>query len=165
LTPVKVKTTTLEATITSSTWKRVLSIPGGTVYWRVVGTRANRTKFISESRSIIIEPPQAVGNLNISFTSKGSLPELSWDNNCNTKFKVWFGSDEQFTKKTAFASNIKNPNDNEGEFTKLLTLGQWMAIRRVVGDTSGSTIYWYVESWDGLGRHNKTDVMGFVLRD
>ena len=165
LTPVKVKTTTSEATITSSTWKRVLSIPGGTVYWRVVGTRANRTKFISESRSIIIEPPQAVGNLNISFTSKGSLPELLWDNNCNTKFKVWFGSDEQFTKKKTFAFNITNPNDNEGEFMKVLTFGQWMAIRKLVGDVSGSTIYWYVESWDGLKRYNKTDVINFVLTD
>jgi uncharacterized repeat protein (TIGR02543 family) len=166
--PVRVRTTATQVTITSSTWKRVLLTPEGskgTVYWRVVGTRANRTKFTSEFRSIIIDPAQAVGNPNISSTSKGSPPELSWKNNCNTKFKVWFGSDEQFTKKKTFAFNITNPNDNEGEFMKVLTFGQWMAVRRVVKDTSGSTIYWYVESWDGLKRYNKTDVMSFVLTE
>jgi hypothetical protein len=164
----KVKTTATQVTIKSSTWKRVLLIPEGsegTVYWRVVGTRANRTKFTSEFQSIIIDTAQAVGNPNISSTSKGSPPELSWENNCNTKFKVWFGSDEQFTKKKTFAFNITNPNDNEGEFMKVLTFGQWMAVRRVVKDTSGSTIYWYVESWDGLKRYNKTDVMSFVLTE
>jgi len=166
--PVKVKTTTSEATITSSTWKKVLLTPEGsegTVYWRVVGTQANRTKFTSEFRCIIIDTAQAVGNPNISSTSKGSPPELSWENNCNTKFKVWFGSDEQFTKKKTFAFNITNPNDNEGESMKVLTFGQWMAVRRVVKDTSGSTIYWYVESWDGLKRYNKTDLMSFVLTE
>jgi hypothetical protein len=40
-----------------------------------------------------------------------------------------------------------------------------MAIRRVVRNVSGSTIYWYVESWDGLRKYNKTNVMNFVLTD
>jgi hypothetical protein len=165
---VRVLGAATQATITLNTWKRVLSVPGisgGSVYWKVVGTRTNRTTATSEVRSIIIEPAQPVEGQTISPTSKTSLPTLSWGNNCNSKFKVWFGSDEQFTKKTAFAFNIRNPNDNEGEFMKVLTSGQWMAIRRVVGDISGSTIYWYVESWDGLGRYNKTDVMNFVLTD
>jgi hypothetical protein len=93
------------------------------------------------------------------------LPALSWENNCNIKFKVWFGSDDAFSKKTIYSFNIKSPNDNEGNFTKNLTLGQWKAIRRLIGDQNGSTIYWYVESWDGLGRYNKTEVMDFVLTD
>jgi hypothetical protein len=137
----------------------------GTVYWRVVGTRANRTKFTSEFRSIIIDTAQAVGNPNISSTSKGSPPELSWENNCNTKFKVWFGSDESFNKKNGYSFNIRNPNDNGGIFTKVLTSGQWTSIRKLVKDTSGSTIYWYIESWDGLKRYNKSDVVNFVLTD
>jgi hypothetical protein len=164
----KVKTTATQVTITSSTWKRVLLTPEGsegTVYWRVVGTRANRTKFTSEFRSIIIDTAQAVGNPNISSTSKGSPPELSWENNCNTKFKVWFGSDESFNKKNGYSFNIRNPNDNGGIFTKVLTSGQWTSIRKLVKDTSGSTIYWYIESWDGLKRYNKSDVVNFVLTD
>ena len=165
---VRVSGTATMITMVPNVWKRVLSIPGisgGPVYWKVVGTRTNRTTATSEVFSIIVDPTQPVGDPTISPTIRTYLPTLSWRNNCNTKFKVWFGSDEQFTKKTAFAFNIKNPNDNEGEFTKVLTSGQWMAIRRVVKDTSGSTIYWYVESWDGLNRYTKTDVMNFVLLD
>jgi hypothetical protein len=143
-------------------------IPGGTegtIYWGVVGTRKDRTIFTTEAHSIIIEPPQPVGNPNITPTSKTSLPELSWQNNCNIKFKVWFGSDEGFNKKNGYSFNIRNPNDNGGIFTKVLASGQWKAIRRLVNDQTGSTIYWYVESWDGLGRYSKTDVMSLVLTD
>ena len=38
-----------------------------------------------------------------------------------------------------------------------------MAVRRLVGDETGSTIYWYVESWDGLGRNARTETMNFLL--
>ena len=48
---------------------------------------------------------------------------------------------------------------------KALASCQWAAIRKLVGDISGSTTYWYVESWDGMGRYAKTDVMSFVLTD
>jgi hypothetical protein len=168
ISPIKVRASGTQSTITSATWKKVLLLPGndgGTVYWKVVGTRANRTTFTSEVRSIIVEPSEPVGTPTISPTSKTPLPELSWQNNCNTKFKVWFGSDESFSEKRGYSFSVRNPNDNKGEFTKLLTSGQWKAIRRVVRDISGSTIYWYGESWDGLGRYNKTDVMNFVLTD
>jgi len=52
--------------------------------------------------------------------------------------------------KKALLFNVKNSNDNIGTFTRQLTLGQWTSIRKLVGDMSGSTIYWYVESRDGL---------------
>ena len=168
ISPIKVRVSGTEAIMTSATWKKILLLPGasgGSIYWRVVGTRSDNTTFESEVSSISIETPQPAGSPTISTTSRGSTPELSWENNCNTKFKVWFGSDEQFTKKTAFTFNIKDPNDNEGEFTKALTSGQWMAIRRVVKDVSGSTIYWYVESWDGVKRYTETEVMSFGLTD
>ena len=165
VTSVTVGTSSNSTAMNSNTWKRVLSIPGGTVYWRVVGTRMNRAIATSKFHSLTVESPQTVGNPTISPTSKASLPELSWQNNCNPKFKTWFGSDNDFTKKTAFAFNISNPTDNGGVFTKILTSGQWMAIRKLVEDVSGSTIHWYVESWDGLGRYSKTSVMNFVLTD
>jgi hypothetical protein len=151
--------------LNSNTWKRVLSIPGGTVYWRVVGTRMNRSIATSKVCSMGVEPAPTVGNPSISDTRKSSLPTLSWENNCNKKFKAWFGSDSSFVKKATFAFNVMNPTDNGGVLTKILTSGQWMAIRKLVGDVSGSTIYWYVESWDGLGRYSKTAVMNFVLTD
>jgi len=40
-----------------------------------------------------------------------------------------------------------------------------MTVKRLVKNISGSTLYWYVESRDELGRHARTDVMSFVLAD
>ena len=152
--------------MTSTNWKKVLLMPGvsgGTIYWRVVGTRTNKTTFITQSLSIVINPPQAVGNATISPTSKGSLPQLSWQNNCDIKFKASFGSDAGFSQKTGYSFTIQNPN--AGDFLKSLASGQWKAIRKLVGDISGSPIYWYVESWDKLNRHTVTGDMSFVLMD
>jgi len=162
---VKVKASTTQVLLSSATWKKVLMIPGssgGTVYWRVVGIG---TTVKSEVRLFGVEAADAVGNPEISPTSKSSspLPTLSWENNCGVKFKVWFGSDNIFTKKISYAFSVKNPSDNGGVFSKGLTSGQWKAIRKLVNDAPGSMIYWYVELWDGLGRYVKTDVMNFLL--
>ena len=168
--PVKLKVSKMltQITIPSNEWKKVLLIPGtsgGTVYWRVVGFRTNRTTAMSEINSIIVEPARAIINPILSSNRKNNPPTLSWMNNCNIKFKVWFGIDEELTKKTAISLNIKNPNENSGVFEKNLTEDQWMRIRKLVGDVSGSTIFWYVEAWDGLKRYSRTDVMSFILID
>jgi hypothetical protein len=160
--------------IPSSSWKKALLLPGesgGTVYWRVVGTRADKSQVESNVFSLVVKGSEFVSNPMISSTSKTTppLPTLSWENNCNIKFKAWFGDDPDFTKhgmkKTALSFNIKNPNDNGGQFTKELTSSQWKAIRKVVHDVSGPFIYWYVESWDALKRSAKTGVTSFVLTD
>lgn len=170
--PVKVRVTTTTSTLTNPIWQKVLAIPGlsgGTVYWRIVGTRANKTIATSETGSIIVDPPKPVENPQISHSSKTTTPppKLSWLNNCNTKFKVWFGNDPDFAKpgmkKTSIAATDSNPYDNSERFELFLTSGQWIKIRNVVGDVPGSTIYWYVESWDVLKRYTKTDVLHFDL--
>jgi hypothetical protein len=166
--PVKVKATGTQATINSSSWKKVLLLPGsggGTIYWRVMGTRANKTNFTSDVRSIIVAASEPVEDATISSASKESIPELSWQNNCNIKFKVWFGSDDTFSKKSTYSFTVKNPTDNGGNFEKTLSPSQWKSIRRLVGDITGLKVYWYVESWDGLGRYARTEVMSFVLTD
>ena len=162
---VKVKVTATQALLSSATWKKVLMIPGssgGAVYWRVVGSG---TTVKSGVRSFGVEPTEAVLNPTLSSTSKSSLPTLSWENNCGMKFKVWFGSDESFTKKVSYSFSVKNPSDNGGVFSKKLTSGQWKAIKKLVSDAAGSTIFWYVESWDGLNRYSKTGNTSFNLTD
>jgi DNA-binding beta-propeller fold protein YncE len=166
--PIKIdiQASSRQTVILPDKWKKVMMIAGasgGTVYWRVAGTRMNGTTETSEVRSMIIEPPDPAGSPTISFPGKKSLPTLAWQDNCNKKFKVLFGNDSSFTKRTTFTFNIKDPTVED--FLKTLTLGQWMTIKRLVKNTSGSTIYWYIESWDGLGRYAKTEVMSFVLSD
>ncbi len=158
-----------ELTINASLWKKVLLIPGktgGKVYWKVVGTRTDKTQVESNIFSLEVEGAKMVTNVAISSTSKtGPLPTLSWENNCNLKFKVWFGKDPDFKKKSTLSFKTKNPADNGGKFEATLTSNQWNSIRKLVGDISGSTVYWSVEAWDGLNRSAKTDVMSFVLTD
>jgi hypothetical protein len=161
----KIKTSATEVQLSSSTWKKILLIPGvngGSVYWKVIGTRADKTQATSNVCSLLIEAAHEVESPQISPTSKGSLPTLSWTNHCNMKFKVWFGNDSQFSKKKSFSFNLKNLSET---FTKGLTSSQWSSIGKLVGNAAGATIYWYIESWDGLKRNAKTDVMSFVLTD
>ena len=165
---VKAKIGVSELLTKSSIWKKILLLPGGTgetVYWKVVGTKADKSKAESNVFSLIVKGPKAVGNPQLSHKSKTTAPPptLSWENNCNITFKVWFGNDAAFTKKKSFSFKVTNPNDNEGVFSKELTSGQWTSIRKLVGDLTDSPIYWYVESWDVLKKYNKTDMQSFRL--
>lgn len=54
---------------------------------------------------------------------------------------------------------------NERGFDKTLASTPWESVQRLVEDETGAAVYWYVESWDGLGRYAKTDVMSFGLQE
>jgi len=163
---IKVSGEDRERLMTTSEWKEVLQIPGfngGNVYWRVVGTLSDGTPVISGTRSISISEPQPVMNPILSPVTRSGLPELAWQNNCNINFKVWFGSDPTFAKKRVLTFRLPDPNIDS--FSQQLTQLQWLLIRKLVGDRSGSPIYWYVESQDGLSRSKTTEVMSFQLTD
>ena len=160
------KTSSTSAAVDSTLWTKVLTAPnststvsstpvsyGGPVFWRVIGTLADKTTVISNTLSIFIDRPQPVGNLMITNTSASSIPVLSWDNQCNIRFRVWFGNNPNFSRTASATFNIKNPNDNGGAFTDTLTSGQWSSVRQLVQKVTGAPIYWYVESWDGAKRH------------
>ncbi|MEW6584308.1 MAG: PQQ-binding-like beta-propeller repeat protein [Nitrospirota bacterium] len=162
----KVKSGVNQLSAKPSLWKKILLLPGGNggrVYWRVVGTKADKTRVYSGILSLEVNGPEPVGEPIISSTDITSLPVLSWQNNCNRKFNAWFGNDCNFTKKKSLTFTIKNPNDNGGAFIKALTSAQWTSIRKLVGDIGGSTIYWHVESWDILKRYSKTEIKDFVI--
>jgi len=155
-----------EAKMRSSPWKIALRTPGGTggpVYWRVVGFRSDGTAFFSDPRTFIVEPAKPVGNPEITPASESESPVLSWENNCNVKFNVVFGNDDQFSKKTSVSFKVKNPTEDEGKFNVTLKANQRKSIRKLVKDESGSTIYWKVESLDGANRSAVTETMSFVL--
>jgi len=165
---MRVSGKTTEKTTSSSQWKRILRIPGeqgGPVYWRVVGTQGAGKLAISDSRSIMISAPQPVGNPVLSPTSRMGLPNLTWENNCDIKFKAWFGSTADFSKKEVLSFHLSDPDLDGGTFSRELTTSQWKAIRRLVNDLSDSMIYWCVESQDLLKRPAITELMYFTLTD
>ncbi len=163
-----------QVTLRSDTWKKVLLLPGpdgGVVYWTVIGTKKDKTTVAGNVFSFEVAGAEPVANPEISQTSKTTLPPptLSWENQCNTKFKAWFGSRADFQngggRKVAVSFRVNDPNENQGISTVTLTSGQWSSIRKLGGNVTGAVLYWYVESWDALGREKKTDVMSFVLTD
>ncbi len=173
------KVSSTSVRVDNNLWKKVLSAPGssgsgssapvslgGPVFWKVIGTRSDKTTVTSGTFFVLINPPQAVGNLTIANTSKSSTPILSWDNQCNTKVKVWFGSNANFSKKTYVSFNIKDPNEDGGVFSHSLNSSQWTTVQQLVGKVSGSPIYWYVESRDGASRRIISQPpMSFILTD
>ena len=180
---VKVKATATELSqkslqVKAATWKKIFLLPGlegGKVNWKAVGTKQNKKKGESNTRSFFVSAPEAVGAPQIDPTSKAALPVLSWDNNCNLKFKVWFYNDPEYydnptkagVKKASLSFTDTDPTDNLGVYTKELTSGQWTAIQNVVGKTSGSKIYWHVESSDVVStkRIAETIRQEFILSD
>ena len=164
-----VRPSSTSMTIDFNSWKQIVAAngsQGGPIFWRVLATRSDNVAFFSETFSILIGPAMAVGNLTITGTSRASLPVLTWENNCNVTFQVRFGNDPNFTKKVSFPFDVKNPNDNGGEFTKSLNSSGWKSIQELVGKVIGAPIYYYVESWDGANRRAITQpVMSFILTD
>ena len=167
--PVKIKVPGTPAyTMNPTQWKKVLSIPGaegGTVYWRVIGTSSSGAQTISGKRAILIPGPQPVGDPVISPVSRSHSPTLTWQNECNVKFRVWFGNDPGFSVRRSIFYSTPDPEVNGGVFSRELSSSQWRGIRMLVLDQPGSPIYWYVESWDRLNRYATTDVMTFLLEN
>jgi hypothetical protein len=154
---------TLQPTL--AVWKKLFLLPGsagGTVSWKVIGTRGDREKDESPSLSFQIGAPQPIQDTMISPTN-WSLPTLAWETICHSKFKVWFGADETFTKSKTFSFTGSVPLQGVDSFTRQLTLNQWNAIRSLVGHQSGARIYWFVEAWDGLNRRSVTQPEDFIL--
>ena len=165
-TSMKGSSTAQRLSIKSSEWRKVLLLPGtegGPIYWRAVGTKKDGSQVESNIFSIFVSPPSPVGNPNLSSPSRSSLPEISWDNNGNKDFEVWFGNDSHFTQKTVVSFHIPNPLSKGGLFTKKLKSAQWATIRKLVGDMTGATLYWYVQSWDAANRYRRTGALSFTL--
>jgi hypothetical protein len=157
--------TETQLAISLESWRQISSLPQasiGTVLWKVVGKKGNGTT--ETDVGSIIFGAEPAGDPGISPTGRRSKPTLSWQTNCDTKFKVWFGSDSGFTKRT-YSFEVGNLTGAEGTFSKTLTPLQWMRIKLLAKNKSGSTIYWYIESWDALMRYAKTEVMSFVLTE
>ena len=153
-------------TIKSGKWKKVLLMPGpqgGTVYWKVVAVATDKTRVESAFSSIQISGSEEVENPRLSQTALDSPPSLSWENTCNTKFKVWFGTDSSFSKKKKLSVSIADPGAGGGNFQLSLSAKFWASLQKMLGP-AGSTLYWYVESRDPLKRTNKTSPKGFAVQ-
>jgi hypothetical protein len=159
--PAKVKVKDPAATqfqMTQSTWKKILKLPGlsgGQVNWKLVGTNKGLPIVESDVFTMTIAAPEPAGNPDISPLTPHTA---TWGNSCGTKFKVYFGSDENFAKKKKLSFKVQNPTDNGGVFSTIITDKRWASLEKLVEGLVPPRIYFYVESWDIIKRYQKTDV-------
>ena len=145
--------------------KKIFNLSGesaGDIYWRIVGFSGNGSSIMSNIHSLSVSPPIAVGDWSISSTKRSELPILSWKNYCHKKVRVWFGRDPNFTVSKSFTYYLSPTIES---FQRSLTKSQWKSVRALIEDQIGLPIYWFIESWDIMGRYSKTGIRFFFLSD
>ena len=143
--------------MTDKIWKKVLKLlglSGGQVNWKLVGTNKGQPIVESEVFTMTIAAPEPAGKPDIDPLTHTA----TWGNSCGTKFKVYFGSDENFAKKKKLSFKVQNPTDNGGVFSTIISDKTWASLEKLVEGLVPPRIYFYVESWDIIKRYQKTDV-------
>jgi hypothetical protein len=155
----------------SFNWKAIMKASNNNgspraIYWKVVGTKADKTIVGSEVRSFSIGAPQLVNvhaPLEGAILDPATLPTFDFDTNCNTKFKLEISSLSDFsvsTKIKAFNFTVSNPNLTLS-LQKTLSSFQWNGVRTLVGMGMG---YFRIKAWDGLSRPTVSEVSTFTIQ-
>jgi hypothetical protein len=136
------------------------------MYWKVVGTEADKTTVESDVRSFSIGTSQSVtikAPLRAEILDPAISPTFDFDTNCNKKFKLEISSLSDFsvsTKIKAFNFTVRNPN-LVLSLQKTLSSFQWKGVKTLVGAGTG---YFRIKSWDGLSRPTVSEVGSFTIQ-
>lgn len=155
----------------STTWKKIMSSSYNNgniqdIYWKVIGTKPDKTTIESEVRSFRVGKPQAVtlqSPANHTVLPAGTPPTFDFGTNCNTKFKLEISSLIEFgdpKKIKGFSYTVKDPNVNT-TLLKTLTAAQWNAVKKLVGSGTG---YYRIRAWDGINRESVSEVRAFTVQ-
>jgi hypothetical protein len=155
----------------SSSWKATMESSNNygnmrPVYWKVVGTKADKTTVATTVRSFRIGDAQAV-TINLPSDEANLppsiLPTFDFSTNCNVKFELDISSVSDFSdpkkiKKIAFT--IKDPSLTP-TVQKTLSSSQWKAVNTLIGTATG---YFRVRAWDGIKRETTSEIRSFTIQ-
>jgi len=155
----------------SFNWKAIMKASNNNgsirpIYWKVVGTEADRTKVESEVRSLTIGTPQTVtinAPLNGAMLNPAAPPIFDFTTDCNTKFRLEISSLSDFsvsTKIKAFNFAVTNPN-LVLSLGKTLSVFQWTGVKKLVGTGAG---YFRIKAWDALSRPTVSEIRSFIIQ-
>jgi hypothetical protein len=155
----------------SFNWKTIMKSSNNNgssrpIYWKVVGTKADRTTVQSEVRSFSIGALQTVNinaPLNNAILDPAILPTFDLDTNCSAKFKLEISSLSDFsvsTKIKAFSFTVSNPNLIPS-LQKTLSSFQWNGVKKLIGTGAG---YFRIKAWDGISRRTVSEVRSFTIQ-
>ncbi|MGZ6229985.1 MAG: choice-of-anchor Q domain-containing protein [Syntrophales bacterium] len=151
-------------------WKKIMtsSNNGGMIrkiYWKVVGTRANKSTQDSDTRNFLIDIPYSAlisSPYNEAVLSSGTPPTFIFTANNNIKLMLEisvlkdFGNSKYIKK---FTYSVKDPNVTTS-LTKTFSSGQWNSVKKLVG-TAG---YFRILAWDGINRETISEIKSFTIQ-
>jgi len=135
------------------------------IYWKVVGTKANKTTEGNAGRHFRIDDPLpgvAQSSGDEYLLPSGTPPTFTFGAYSNVKFQLEISSVSDFSdskKIKKFIYTVSDPNVTPS-FQKTLTLGQWKSIKLLIGTGTG---YFRVRAWDGIGRETVSGVSPFII--
>jgi hypothetical protein len=137
----------------------------GETYWKVIGTRPNRTTAESVAWSFNIGPSQFV---TINAPTAGPLPAstpptFDFSTSCNVKFKLEISSVGDFSdpkKIKSFNYTTRDPNVDQ-KLIKTLSSFQWNSVKKMVGTGAG---HFRIKAWDGINRESVSEVRSFTIQ-
>jgi hypothetical protein len=154
-------------------WKTIMKASNNNgsirpIYWKLVGTKSDRTKVESDVRSFSIGPPTAqVVAINTplggAILDPAIPPTFDFDTSCNTKFRVEISSLSDFSVSTqikSFNFTVSNPNLVLC-MQKTLSSFQWDSVKKLIGAGTG---YFRIKAWDGLNRGTVSETRQFTIQ-
>ena len=156
---------------TATLWKTILTSSHNKgnvreIYWKVIGTKADKKTVESEVRNFAIGDSQKVTIVapsNNAVLPSGVLPRFEFNSSCNIKFTLEISSLAGFsvpTKVKSFSFTTKDPNV-EGVVKRTLTTLQWNSVKTLIGKGQG---YFRIKAWDGIGRETISELGTFTIQ-
>jgi C1A family cysteine protease len=155
----------------SSNWKKIMKSSNNNgsirpIYWKIVGTKADKTIVESGIRSFTIGTPQTVtinAPLDGAILDSVTLPAFEVNTTSNRKFRLEISSLSDFSiLKDVKGVNVTVSDPNLfSSFQKTLSSSQWNGVKQLIGTGTG---YFRIKAWDGLSRLTISDVRTFTIQ-
>jgi YD repeat-containing protein len=156
---------------TATLWKTILTLSHNKgnvreIYWKVIGTKADKKTVESPVRSFGIGDTQKVTIVapsNNAVLPPDVIPSFEFNSNCNSKFTLEispFGDFKSPVKIRSFAFTTKDPNV-EAVVKRTLTYLQWTSVKTLIGKEKS---YFRIKAWDGLNRETVSETRSFTIQ-
>ncbi len=151
-------------------WKRIMALSDNhgsvrNMYWKILGTRPDRTVLESEVRSFRIDAPLAPALLSPhdgDVLSSGVPPTVRVRCNSNVTFQLQISSAIDMRNPVRIGRSFragKDPN-SVTDLQRPFTSRQWAAVKKRVGEGTG---YLRMKAWDGINRETCSEVAAFTI--
>ncbi len=158
--------------LSAGTWKKIMTASDNDgnardIFWKVTGTRTDKTPWESAARHLRMDEPQAAviqsPRDGTEFPLEG-FPTFVVETNCNVAFQLEVSSlSNNFADpKQVQRITMKAANPNETILLqKTLSSGQWNAVKKRVG--AGGTGYFRIRAWDRINRETVSEIRSFTV--